>query len=446
MESAPAAALGITIGTVSGETGAVSPFAARTPPDCSQNERARCRCRSSDPARSGSTPARGPVAVGLGSRPASTRACAAPPRRTGRTGPTPGLHPGQARASRAGSRPPGGPRTVSPRASDLARTAPRPIPRRHHPQTGHDDPAAIPRLDNRSPPSPNLASHPVRLLLAGLRRRTWRPTSWVRRTSGVRSSSATTTRARSSRPWSAARADRPTGGRCCTCTASSTTSSRPTWPTSSPSAATTSTPWTCASTAAACCAHQTPNFCPTSTSTTPSWTRRSGSSARRTATTPAGHGHSTGGLITALWAHRRRGDGIVDGLFLNSPFFDFNVPWVLRARSGAESAGPASRPYRVMPPSCPAVRAEPARRLRGEWAYDLGWKPVAAPVRSGWLAAVRGPGAGSRRARSRTLPVLVGARPAPYRGPGSGARAGPLGDTVLDVATSSWAQPVGPPE
>jgi len=40
--------------------------------------------------------------------------------------------------------------------------------------------------------------------------------------------------------------------------------------------------------------------------------------------------HSTGGLITALWAHRVRDADIVDGLFMNSPFFEINVPAMQR--------------------------------------------------------------------------------------------------------------------
>src|SRR3954454_15009573 len=41
-------------------------------------------------------------------------------------------------------------------------------------------------------------------------------------------------------------------------------------------------------------------------------------------------GHSTGGLITSLWSHSRRNRGWIDGLFLNSPFFDFNASWLMR--------------------------------------------------------------------------------------------------------------------
>src|SRR5688572_16365249 len=49
-----------------------------------------------------------------------------------------------------------------------------------------------------------------------------------------------------------------------------------------------------------------------------------------------GHGtllvmaHSMGGLVTSLWAHRRRDDGVVDALVLNSPWFDHNGPWAER--------------------------------------------------------------------------------------------------------------------
>src|SRR5262245_39478185 len=46
------------------------------------------------------------------------------------------------------------------------------------------------------------------------------------------------------------------------------------------------------------------------------------------------NGHSTGGLITALWADRVRGQGLIDGLFLNSPFLELNVPAPVRTLVG----------------------------------------------------------------------------------------------------------------
>src|SRR5207302_11412855 len=60
--------------------------------------------------------------------------------------------------------------------------------------------------------------------------------------------------------------------------------------------------------------------------------------------------HSTGGLITALWAHRVRAEGLVDAIFLNSPFFQFNVPWLTRQTVGPLSTAVARmRPYATIP-------------------------------------------------------------------------------------------------
>ncbi len=41
-------------------------------------------------------------------------------------------------------------------------------------------------------------------------------------------------------------------------------------------------------------------------------------------------GHSTGGLIGALYAHGHRDDNFIDALILNSPFFEFNVSALLK--------------------------------------------------------------------------------------------------------------------
>jgi alpha-beta hydrolase superfamily lysophospholipase len=105
--------------------------------------------------------------------------------------------------------------------------------------------------------------------------------------------------------------------------------------------------------------------------------------------------HSTGGLIAPLWAARHP-DAPVDGLVLNSPFFELKQPGVVRTLlSGASTV----------------ARREPLRRLvghgsvpggvgthygdslhasrRGEWDYNLDWKPSPGfAVRLGWLQAV----------------------------------------------------------
>ena len=126
--------------------------------------------------------------------------------------------------------------------------------------------------------------------------------------------------------------------------------------------------------------HQTPNFARSLTEYYPELDE-----AARIIREVDGHdqmlvdGHSTGGLITSLWAHSRQGQGIVDGLFLNSPFFDFNSPWLVRrplmsavvrtaqAHPVPQSAGQKPRPVR---------RRACTRPATGEWAYDLAWKPL----------------------------------------------------------------------
>ena len=141
------------------------------------------------------------------------------------------------------------------------------------------------------------------------------------------------------------------------------------------------------------------------------------------------NGHSTGGLTAALWADRVRGRGLVQGLFLNSPFFELPGPDRVR--------GPAIAFSRVLSPrtALPARRAgryveSLHRDFTGEWDFDLAWKPRQGfPIRAGWLGAVL-------RAHHRLhaglevgVPALVMASARSVR------RGGDMldGDAVLDV-------------
>ena len=102
-------------------------------------------------------------------------------------------------------------------------------------------------------------------------------------------------------------------------------------------------------------------------------------------------GHSTGGLVLALWAHRQRGWGLIDGLVLNSPFLEMNVAPGLRPVLAA-AVGPWARrrPQAAVPVPLNSVYGHSLHRsYQGEWDYDLAWKPVdPVPVRAGWLRAV----------------------------------------------------------
>jgi len=157
-------------------------------------------------------------------------------------------------------------------------------------------------------------------------------------------------------------------------------------------------------------------------------------------------GHSTGGLITSLWAHARQGQGIVDGLFLNSPFFDFNVPWLIRRPIMAATVAASRRtPYRKIPTAGLGLYGQSLHSdHRGEWTYDLAWKPVLGfPVTVGWLDAIR---RGQRRLRAGLAidaPVLVACSTRTYRGRAwhEDAR---IADTVLDVEhIVRWAPRLG---
>src|SRR5690606_36066612 len=103
------------------------------------------------------------------------------------------------------------------------------------------------------------------------------------------------------------------------------------------------------------------------------------------------------------------------------------------------------RPYGALPkPTFPLYAHSLHVDFRGEWAYDLRWKPVGGfPIRYGWLAAVR---AGQRRlyaGLSVDVPVLVGASTRSYRGRRWHELAR-WSDTVLDVADIvRWAPQVG---
>ena len=120
-------------------------------------------------------------------------------------------------------------------------------------------------------------------------------------------------------------------------------------------------------------------------------------------------GHSTGGLLAALWAHSVRRTGVLDALVLNSPWFDLNAPWFRRVVSAriVDTFGPL-RPQRVV-----ARGGSPySRRLHvangGLWEYDLDLKAAAGiPARAGWLRAIRRGHARLGRGLDIDVPVLV---------------------------------------
>ncbi|GAA3959574.1 alpha/beta hydrolase [Gordonia caeni] len=109
-------------------------------------------------------------------------------------------------------------------------------------------------------------------------------------------------------------------------------------------------------------------------------------------------GHSTGGLVTALWLDRlRRTDperhARVAGLLLNSPWLDLQGEAALRTGVAARilSAVGGLRGKTPVPRDLSSAYGESLHSdAHGEWSYDLERKPLSGfPVTFGWLNAVR---------------------------------------------------------
>ena len=120
-------------------------------------------------------------------------------------------------------------------------------------------------------------------------------------------------------------------------------------------------------------------------------------------------GHSTGGLTASLWAHARRGRGVIDALVLNSPWFDLDRGWferVLLTRI-VDAVGPLA-PRAVVGRTSAEYGRSMHRDTGGAWDYDLTWKPHEGfPVRAGWLRAIRRGHARIAQGLDIDCPVLV---------------------------------------
>ncbi len=156
--------------------------------------------------------------------------------------------------------------------------------------------------------------------------------------------------------------------------------------------------------------------------------------------------HSTGGLTTALWAHRHRADGLIDAMFLNSPFLEFNVSPAVRSTIGRTMAAVAKvRPYSLVPVGLNSVYGASIHAdHHGEWTFDQAWKPVAGfPVRAAWLAAIRTGHIRVHAGLDITVPILVGTSTRAYRS-SKWSEDAHSADAVLDPAhMMRWAPGLG---
>ena len=147
-------------------------------------------------------------------------------------------------------------------------------------------------------------------------------------------------------------------------------------------------------------------------------------------------GHSTGGLIAALWADRHRAAPPMDALVLNSPWLDLAEPflsrtvatWLLRV------AGRFVPRYVIRDSLGDVYGVGLHRDFHGEWDYDLTMKPLNAfPVRAGWLRAIRAGHRAVRRGLTIPVPVLVLHSTRSLLHQTEWSEASMSADTVLDV-------------
>jgi alpha-beta hydrolase superfamily lysophospholipase len=157
------------------------------------------------------------------------------------------------------------------------------------------------------------------------------------------------------------------------------------------------------------------------------------------------NGHSTGGLVAALWADRVRGQGLVDGLFLNSPFLEVNVPAGARRTLGPVVRALAKgRPTMTFPAGVNRAYVRSIHRDHGgEWDFDLAWKPVEGfGVRVGWLAAILKAQRQLHAGLDIDVPILVMASTTTVRGKKADYS---TGDGVLNADDiARWSTRLGP--
>lgn len=120
-------------------------------------------------------------------------------------------------------------------------------------------------------------------------------------------------------------------------------------------------------------------------------------------------GHSTGGLISALYADSGEARSSLSGLWLNSPFFDFKVPRADRFKLGVAATTGIFFPFLSDPKGLPRDYATSLHKdFGGEWDFDLKLKPLTGfPLFFGWVGAAMAAHSKVHAGLAVACPVLV---------------------------------------
>ncbi len=121
-------------------------------------------------------------------------------------------------------------------------------------------------------------------------------------------------------------------------------------------------------------------------------------------------GHSTGGLIAALYVDAHPNNQMLCSVALNSPFLDMNMGWALeRLAIPVVAALGKQHPDKVLPVEFPPYYGHSLHQdAKGIWEYNLDWKPHVAPsVNQGWIRAIYLAHQKIKRRLAIPYPVLV---------------------------------------
>ena len=122
------------------------------------------------------------------------------------------------------------------------------------------------------------------------------------------------------------------------------------------------------------------------------------------------HGHSTGALIVSLLARVNDDTDAINAIILDSPFFSFNEPCIVKQVFVPLIAIVAREfPYLRIPGGLSKTAGECIHEsYHGEWSYRLDWKPIGGfPLRAGWIRAIHMAHLQIHSGVSLSTPILV---------------------------------------
>ena len=121
------------------------------------------------------------------------------------------------------------------------------------------------------------------------------------------------------------------------------------------------------------------------------------------------NGHSTGGLVAAMYCNYGEFRSEVDGLFLNSPFLEFNIPeWQLRLMPRIAKIGHVF-PEWIAPLGGGGIYAQSLHKDHwGRWDFSKKFKPVSGfRMYFGWFRAVHDAQKTLQTKSNISCPILV---------------------------------------